>query len=246
MSILRFVPSLLKAERRVYLATPVMDGKPHENYTASLPNAALALAQAGIALDYATERHNPHVDNARNALVRHFLFFAKDCSDLVFVDADIGFEPHDLVRLLSVDRGIVAGIYPRRQGPKDTSAPFPVEFPRGERLVADADGLLEVERVPTGFLRIRRGVLERLSDLVPHYRAEGQPGGEPLYPRIFERVLEGQREYPGDFAFCNKARAEGYRIFVDPEMRFSHAGGLVWSGCLGDWLRRRAAQQEAA
>jgi hypothetical protein len=163
------------------------------------------------------------------------------------------------VRLLTVDRDIVAGIYPRTQAAGDASRPFPVEFPQG-RLVSDAFGFLEAERVPGGFLRIKRGVLERLAFRAAQYRAEGQKDGEPLYARIFERTLEfgdlrdcdpgrsavvEHRELPGDFVFCKKARAEGYRIFVDPEMRFSHAGAAIWSGCLGDHLRRKATEAAA-
>jgi acetone carboxylase gamma subunit len=38
---------------------------------------------------------NCHVDDARNSVVREFL--ASDCTELVFIDADVSWEPETLV-----------------------------------------------------------------------------------------------------------------------------------------------------
>lgn len=233
MPLLRYERGRANCPRRIYIATPVGDSKPFENYTASVPSSVLALADAGISADFAIESGNVHVDDARNALVRHFL--TTDCTDLVFIDADVGWRPQDLVRLVSVDRDIVAGIYPKKQDRPE----FPV-YLRDGPLVIDDDGLLEVERVPTGFLRIRRRVLETLAASVPQFRGQGASDDEPLYPLIFERSCKDGRRWSGDYEFCNKAKAAGFRIHVDPEMQFSHAGMTVYYGCLGDHLRQKA------
>jgi hypothetical protein len=221
--------------RSVFLAIPVGDGKPFVSHAVSLANAQLALHNAGWAVELAVEANNCHVDDTRNSLVREFLL--TDCSEFVFIDADVSWRDEDLVKLMSYDRDIVAGIYPK----KTDNTEFPVYLTKGE-LWAEADGLLEVERAPTGFLRIRRHVLEKLSAQATQYTSNGHKACDGTYPLLFERTngFEDRRRWSGDYSFCNKAKAAGFRVFVDPEMVFGHAGTKVWTGCLGDHLRERA------
>ena len=201
----------------------------------ALAHTTAALAGAGIGFELAIYSGNCHVDSSRNRLARDFL--RSDCTDLVFIDADVGWQDHALPRLMSFDRDIVAGVYPK----KTDNTEFPVYLPRGE-LRAEADGLLKVERAPTGFLRISRRVLETLAEKARKYRSNEAKPGDPPYPLIFERAnhdADGRR-WSGDYAFCNKATDAGFSIYVDPELHFTHAGVKLYSGCLGDHLREAA------
>lgn len=178
---------------------------------------------------------NCHVDDARNALVRRFL--QTDCTHLMFVDADVGFRAANMARLPEYGRDIVAGVYPKKQDFES----YPVRLlPGGAR--ADADGLVEVEGAPTGFMCIARDVIERLIARPETRHFHGQadvPGGAPYY-LLFERTLEDGHRWSGDYAFCRKVRAMGGKIFVDPDMRFAHQGPKQWIGSLADHWRRRA------
>lgn len=192
------------------------------------------LDAAGFNVTLCTEAGNCHVDDARNSLVREFL--KTDCTDLVFIDADVGFRCQDLLRLVSVDRDVIAGVYPK----KEDAESFPV-LPIPGEIWADEDGLVEVEGVPTGFLRIRRHVLETLSEAAEGFI--GQAGDPVPYKVIFERVVSGGQRRSGDYAFCWKWRQLGGKIHVDPEMRFSHTGSKSWIGCLGDhWKREHGVE----
>lgn len=214
---------------RIFIAVPSYAGGAGAPFLASLFESVQALDAAGIAADFAIEAGNCHIDDARNSLVTTFL--ETDCTDLVFIDADVGWRASDLVKLVQYDRDVVAGIYPKKQ----EKAEFPVRALPGERM-ASPDGLVEVEGVPTGFLRIRRSVLERLAEKAPKFI--GSDGRE--YPLIFERTLEAGHRWSGDYAFCRKWKAAGGKIYVDPEMFFTHEGAKEWEGRLGDFWRRRA------
>lgn len=221
--------------RRVFVGLPQGDGKAFASHISSLVHAEAALHEAGWAMDCGIEASNCHVDDTRNSLVREFM--GTDCEKFLFIDSDVSWRDEDLVRLVCHDRDIVAGVYPK----KTDTPEFPVYLTRGE-LWAEADGLLEVERAPTGFLCIKRGVLEALEAKAVRYNGNGRKATEHPYALIFERTNtpEDGRRWSGDYSFCNKAKALGYRIFVDPEMHFGHAGTKTWSGCLGDHLRTRA------
>lgn len=235
MPLLRYERGWGKFPRRIYLATPVGDGKPFDNYVASLPNAFLALAKAKIGADYGLEGGNVHVDDARNSLVRHFL--TTDCTDLVFIDADVGFRAEDLVKLVSVDRDIVAGIYPKKQDETE----FPVYWLPEQRTI-EADGCVEVARVPTGFLRIRRHVLETLAETVTKFRGNGDGPMDPLYPLIFERSLKGGKRWSGDYEFCNKAHEAGFKVHIIPDMWLTHQGTKTWGGNLAQHQAQKSGE----
>lgn len=219
----------------IFIAIPC-HGEISAQTFSSFFEAAQLLDAAGYNITLCTEAGNCHVDDARNSLVREFL--KTDCTDLVFIDADVGFPPENLLRLVEVDRDINAGVYPKKEDVED----FPI-LPLPGELWADKDGLVEVEGVPTGFLRIRRRVLETLAGKAQGFI--GQAGDPVPYKVIFERTIAGGKRRSGDYAFCYKARAAGFRIYVDPEMEFTHTGAKTWQGSLGGFWKRKHGVEAA-
>lgn len=219
--------------QKVFLAVAVYD-KPGAHFAFALAHTTAALAEAGIGWELAIYSGNCHVDSSRNRLARDFL--KSDCTDYMSLDADVAWVPRDLIELLGYDRDIVAGVYPKKNG--DDTYPL-LLLPGVNEIWSEPDGLIEVQGVPTGFLRIRRQVLQRLADEAVHYNArnDAQDGAMAL---IFERQIIDGTLWGGDYVFCRKARAAGFKIYVAPEMRFEHSGEDSWTGCVGAWLRQRS------
>ena len=213
----------------VFIAIPTYTGISCET-AMSLFSAKEKLRENGIdsAIEFCTE--NCHVDDGRNYLVRDFL--ESDCEQLVFIDSDVRFDGEDLVRLIQFKQDVVAGVYPLK-----TDEPgYPVRFFEGD-IWGNADGLIKVRGVPTGFLKIRRSVLQKLYDSVPKYIPKKEIGSHSLFiPLIFERVLRGQERLGGDYEFCRKWSELGGEIFIDPHMRFGHIGQTEYSGSLSSYL----------
>lgn len=216
-----------------FLAVPAYDGV-SAPFTQSLFASIEALQNR---MDLEIFAGNCHVDDSRNRLVRDFL--ETDCEQLVFLDVDVSWTPDDLKKLIEYDRDIVAGVYPRRADEQ----PFPVKPLPGERW-ADQDGLVEVEGVPTGFLKIKRQVFETLSDTVQHHRSSDDALDRATIPLIFERSLNGTSRVGGDIEFCRKARMANFKIYVDPMMSLGHQGTKHYYGCLGHYWRRHTAIPE--
>jgi SAM-dependent methyltransferase len=80
-------------------------------------------------------------------------------------------------------------------------------------------------------------VLERLADIAPKYLRNDDPRGPVSL--IFERTLEGNTRWGGDYTFCRKWRALGGRIYIDPEMGLDHYGDAMFSGSVAGSLRRK-------
>ena len=203
----------------------------------ALCSSIRALTEAGIPHQVLLLAGNCHVDDARNSMVRRFL--TTPCSDLMFLDADLSWNAHDLIRMLGYDLDVVAGIYPLKQDAEG----YPCRLLKGATPVR-ADGLIEVEGVPGGFLRIRRNVLEALELRSQSYLE--RPDDETRAPLIFERRIESGERFSGDYVFCRKWRAMGGRIFVDPVIHFSHVGEKAWNGCFAEHLLKLNPLEAAA
>lgn len=218
------------AGQKVFLAVAAYEGV-SAGFAYALYHTGIALAVAGIESELAIYSGNCHVDDSRNRLTRDFL--NSDCTDLVFLDADIGWHAKDLVRLLGYDRDVVAGIYPKKHG-DDT---YPVKLRPGE-IWSDGDGLIEVEAVPTGFLRVRRQAMLAVAREATTFNSRNDAAS--AIPLIFERQIHDGERWGGDYVFCRKWRAMGGKIYIAPDMRFEHSGEHQWHGSAGAWMKQRA------
>lgn len=213
------------AGRKVLLATSSY-GSPDPTYTYSIARSREALTAAGIQTGYMLLVGYCHVDDARNAIVRNFL--ASDCTELLFLDADVSWQPEGIVQLCQRDLDLVGGVYPYRR----ESQNMPVRLL--DTRLPDETGLLEVEGLPTGFMKISRRVLEQIAKCSLVYLDKSDET-----PQVFERLTGNDKtRWGGDIAFCNKWRAMGGKIYADTEIRLGHAATVIYKDSLGAYIRR--------
>jgi hypothetical protein len=212
--------------KKVMLATPSYDS-PAPTYVFAIARSREALTAAGIQSSYLLLHAFCHVDDGRNKIVREFL--DSDCTDLVFLDADVDWEPEGLVKLCQYDLDIVGGVYPYR---REYSEEMPVRLKQDARPESD---LLEVEGLPTGFMKIRRSVLESMAAKAPVYFDKYIETA-----LVFDRPTPGEDKtrWGGDVDFCNRWRAQGGKIYAALEIRLGHTGTVVVRDSLGSHLRR--------
>lgn len=214
------------------LATPVYD-KPAACYVYSIANSREALHKAGIQTAYMLLSGNCHVDDSRNRIAQEFLL--SDCTDLVFLDADVSWEPEQLVQLCQYDEDLVGGVYPFRRDDERSSGKMPVLLVDGEK--SDERGLMRVAGLPTGFMRIRRRVIERLAKDANHYWAATDRRA-PI-PVLFERTLTNGTRLGGDLNFCKKWILSGGEIRAAIYMRLGHSGTALVHDSLAGFIRRQ-------
>jgi hypothetical protein len=217
------------AGRKVLIAIPCYDGKINVQTAFSLAVVGQALAAYGAGLQFAEMSGCSILPRARNILVKKFL--DSDCTDLLFIDADVVVKPESILRLvaLSGDKDVVAGTYPTRTINRYFT------FNPGESIddfnpVFDGNGLLKTDVAPTGFMLIRRHVLETMVKNHPEwtYRIDNDPNGKVEHA-IFDFKLEGERYVGEDIMFCRRAIAEGFTLWVDPMISLPHVGTQEFS-----------------
>ena len=139
----------------LFIATPTYDEWLSMEHASSLLESGIRLSQAGIGVYHAIAPGNPFLDLARNDLVEKFL--ASDATDLLFVDADVGWDAKVVTRLLSYPQPIVGGLVPKRDAASDRT--FHQNAITG---VMSSEGLFQAKELPTAFMRIKRSAFDWL------------------------------------------------------------------------------------
>lgn len=170
-----------------------------------------------------------------------------DWTHLLFIDADIEFKPHDVVRLLAADKDLIVGAYRK----KNERGEFAVSF------LPDADvfldqcpetGAVKIARAGTGFMMIRRAVFEQLRDAMPelHYTDYSAIAAPRPMVAFFEHVVMDGRRWSEDYTFCERWRAIGGDIWLDPTLVLGHWGPHVWRGSILDHMHAVDEDRSAA
>lgn len=215
----------------VFVGTPAYDGKVDTDYSQSLAETAFMSATWGIRFSACVMGNGAFIEMNRNIMVQKFLR-EKDYTHLFFVDSDLKFPYHAFINLVVANHPLSAGVYRRRQEPEDYPAnwlPNPdIKGPDGEdTLWVENNDWLQCSRAPTGFMCIRRDVIEKMIEDCQYVNVANQP---PL-PWLFEtKIDEGDRFVGEDFTFCDKYM-ELYEkgefdvpIQVIPDVDFVHGG----------------------
>ena len=218
------------AGRRLMVAIPAYDGKLNIKSAFALANLAMQTAQAGVTLYLTQVSGCSLITKARNMLVADFL--ASDATDLLFVDADVIITADDVMRLLALsgDKDITAGAYPRRS--KDKKFFTDLHFTDDGKLEF-ADGMLRVKRIGTGFMLIRRHVLETLRDRHPEWRCYNNVLERDEHA-IFDFQIQDGEYYGEDYTFCNRAAEEGFTVHLDTDINLPHVGTEEFASHFGE------------
>lgn len=209
------------AGRKLMIAIPAYDGKLNIKTSFALATLAVKAAEHGVRLSLTQVSGCSIITKARNALVGDFL--KSDCTDLLFVDADVVINADDVLRLLalSTDKDVTAGIYTRRASDRKFFLDFYVD--ENNELVFDKNGMVQVLHIGTGFMMIRRHVLEHMVKAHPEWAYVANDGVSKDYDIFAFAVQNG--EYVGeDYLFCRRAYEHGFTVFLDPSISLPHVG----------------------
>ncbi len=226
----------------IFLATPCFGGTVTTGYMLSVLKLLQQTDAYGFSVSLNLLGRDSLVTRARNTLVSQFLM-TPEATHLMFIDADISFEPELVRRMLTFDEDVVAGMYPakavcwdalgqinRREPPQTATLQYVGKFCEGaelERRGPFATGVY----CGTGFVLIKRCVIERLIAAHPEcaYASDHvhtPDKAERKYYALFECMIDPEtREYLSeDFGFCRLWRALGGKIWLDVEGSLTHTG----------------------
>lgn len=236
---------------KLFVGTPCYGGMVTTEFCSGLLRTAQSLALSNVAACFLMTAGESLITRGRNAIVEEFL--ATDFTDLLFVDSDIVFSPEDVRYVVQADADVVAGAYPRKEidwlrateamragrDPSEDSCSVVVTPVTGTS--TQEGDLLEVKETGTGFMRIRRRVLEQMiaADQSIVYTDGGprrRDGKRLAIPRVFhadvvDDELDGApaRHYLSeDYWFCRRWRELGGHVYVHTKANLGHVGRYLY------------------
>lgn len=221
------------AGRSLFIAIPAYDFKVSLKLAISLAKFAQTAPQHGITIQIGSVCGCSVVSRARNLLAQDML--ESDCTDLLFIDSDINFEPEDILRLMAwtadPKKGIVAGV-PRVRS-VDAVYIATLDHDENNQLTMNRMGLVRAKRVATAFMMVRREVFETLSSKHPEWKYVDTKAEREL-SCMFD-FLKTDEGYVGeDFLFCDRAREHGFEVWIDPTIKLGHMGVQEYHGDFGN------------
>lgn len=213
---------------RVAIATPCYGGMLSSTYVQSLAFTIPVMMSHGISFDILQIPNESIISKARNLLVKTFL--DGEGTHLWFIDADMGWDPFKVMRLLASGKEIVAAAGPRKQMPLSfaTLLSNPIE-------ICKNTGLVKAVSVGTGCMLISRRALEHMIDNDPDNWYLDYATKDKI-PNLFDFQLHKHNFWSEDYTFCNKWRTLGGEVWVDPEFELEHVGQHTFKGALKDIL----------
>jgi hypothetical protein len=208
-----------------HLAMPCYGGMLTESTFMSYIKWANTARQLGLDWTLETMTNESLISRARNTLTAKFLSMP-EATHLMFIDADIGWEPWHLLVLLNRDVDVIGGLY----GMKTLPVKWVVNGFEGAE--EGPDGLQEVSKAGTGFLLIKKHVFEKLKVHPSCKPYRNDIGLDPIYDQYlrtyFDTAVRQQRYYSEDWTFCENHRDLGGKIYVDKRVLLRHSGSYVF------------------
>lgn len=239
--------------KKIMVATPMYGGLGNTMYITSLLQLQDRCIKHGIEMHHCFMMNESLIDRARNGLVHEFLT-KSDAEYLVFIDADIQFRAEDIIAMLSFDKQVICGPYPKKHinWPVIIEAvkagilnPGDLERLVGEYVFTPLDGedkleqVVKVSEAGTGMMIIHRSVLEAMSKAFPenYYVSDSSQdvaaGIEKRMYAFFRTAIVDNRYLSEDYYFCHKWRELGGDVWLFPWAITSHYGTYGFQGSVG-------------
>ena len=235
------------------VGTPCYGRQVTDLYTASLLKLLLACQQREIRVGVQMAGSDALITRARQNIVANFLEI-EAATHLLFVDADIGFEPEQVFRVMDFDAPVTAAVYPIKhidwnkvaaavhagQASLESAAlSYMVDFANAGE-IGIRDGFARVSFAGSGFLMIRRDALLAMMEHYPElrYSRDHKPddklSGSLWRYALFNCMIDQETGtyLSEDFSFCRRWTAMGGEIWADLQSRLTHVGTMNFTGDL--------------
>ena len=202
----------------ILFCTPAFGGQVFAPYFKSCMQLTQDLTRVGLEHDWLIRWNESLIQRARMGMTAEFL--KTNYSHMMWLDADIEFTPEDVAKLWNMDADIAVGVYCM----KKEGSPF-AAWQDGKlitnlnHVVKNIDGIASIDYAGTGFMMIKREVIEDLSTKVEKYENE-----MPDIPALYMTPIRDGYLVSEDYYFCALAREHGYKVLMDTNVRLGHWG----------------------
>lgn len=184
------------------------------------------------------------IEDIRNLFITAWYDGHREFSHLLFVDADMGFEPELIRDFIRFDKPLMGCLYAKRKMP----ASIVGTVPEGHSINDVVHGFIKATGLGCGVMMISREVITtmlekmpELSDPIPSSLAEATPDLKlTRIIRAFDKIRGGNMRLSEDMAFCHRWQQCGGEVWANVNHRISHVGPFDYAIRYGGVLAAKA------
>jgi glycosyltransferase involved in cell wall biosynthesis len=225
--------------KRVVFCVPTLR-KPYQAMLDSLAASVPVIESSGLETLMVSEIGCPYISAARATMLRKAL--DADADVVVFIDHDVSWRPHDLLRLIETEGDFVLGTY-RFKKPEVEYMGQLISGDDGRPIVR-GDGAILTYCGPAGFMKVTKSAINTLIQKFPElcYGERHKPHFD-----LFNHGAHNHVWYGEDYACCRRWREIGGQIWTVPDLNIDHhsADGEVFRGNLHEFLLRQPGGSKA-
>lgn len=246
----------IQKPRHILVAAPCYGGMLHRGFFHSILNLQKITQIHDIHMTVHTIGNESLIQRGRNFYV-NLCYSNPHFTHLMFIDSDITFNPENVIRMINFDKDVVCGIYPKKgldmnkirhlsrddkiltEELEAISLDYVVNFD-GES-VTITNGFIPCMYAGTGFMMIKREVIEKLIQCYPETKYNNDVGGynlpgmEDNFYALFDCFIcpKSRRYLSEDYAFCQRCIEQGMQIWLDLTCNLTHTGTHDYKGSFG-------------
>lgn len=256
-------------DRSLFVAVPMYGGQCAGMFTRSMIDLSALCFRYGVNVRFYFLFNESLITRARNYCCDEFM--RSDCTHLMFIDSDIGFNPQDVIALLAIsspgsEYNVIGGPYPKKtiswekikmavdkgfadEDPENLSR-FVGDYvfnPKHGQAEIPLHEPVEVLEIGTGFMMIQKETLQKFADEFPEYNYRPDHvrtehfDGSREIMQYFQAEIKDKRYLSEDYWFCQKIQELGLKTWFCPWMKLNHVGTYVFGGSLMDMAELGAA-----
>jgi hypothetical protein len=215
--------------KKVMVGTPCYDGKIAAHYADSMLNSVILGSKEKIIIRPVYLPHQAVIQYARNELLK--LFLESEFDELVFIDSDQSWKAEDLIKLINSNKDFI-GAPVIRKAEQEMYNVKCVDNP----LEIDSDGLMLVDAVGTGMLKLSRNCVQKVWDISKEYTMDFQKNSHKMAFEI--GINDKGQTVSEDNMFCFKWQELGGKVYVDTSIDPYHIGDKIWKGSFKTFVER--------
>jgi glycosyltransferase involved in cell wall biosynthesis len=223
-------------KKKVVFCTPTMT-RPFKQFLEALENEVPEIEAAGFDHEMVFEVGCPYISAARATLLRKALDAKADI--IVFLDHDLSWRKGDLVKLISTEEPVVAGMYRYKKDEEDYMGALDIQ---GDLIPVRRDGCVPGFRVPAGFLKITKEAVNWFMAQYPEliYGVRYNPTVD-----LFNHGAHKGIWYGEDMMFSKRWIDACGKLWVLADLSLTHWGndGTPYYGNLSEFLTREGGFQ---
>ena len=220
----------------VLLAAPSYDGRFDVRFMDSLINTIPLCEQNNIKVLPYFLCFDSLIQRARNDYFR--VAYQSGVDVLFFIDSDIGWNPTDFVKLVLSDKDMIGGTYRKKNDDEELYAFKALgENASNFNIVPDSNGILEVNGLGCGFLKLSKNCVKKLFENENEFYVSEKEGTRELTKNICACTINANNHFVSeDIIMGFKWQQMGGKVYLDTNIDLVHVGNKSYTGDVRKWL----------